>query len=210
MAAITTLLVQIAIIRVDNCLKVESILLVQFHYLKRKLIQNRLLEKNTKIYGFYTDLFCIKPNYRIFVQCDISRNGTFWKDCLDLGHCMYLFYFMANTCYRGAEGVFIQIKRRQRKIFKKSAPKKFALLQKSFEKKNNIWQYFSLAKKWSKVCNIYPTKLFISWEHSSLPVWFKSVTILEYRWTFSIFFKLFNSILILYPDVVGAKAYTWK
>ena len=119
MAAITTLLVQIAIIRVDNCLKVESILLVQFHYLKRKLIQNRLLEKNTKIYGFYTDLFCIKPNYRIFVQCDISRNGTFWKDCLDLGHCMYLFYFTANTCYRGAEGVFIQIKRRQRKNFKK-------------------------------------------------------------------------------------------
>ena len=117
---------------------------------------------------------------------------------------------MANTCYRGAEGVFIQIKRRQRKNFKKSAPKKFALLQKSFEKKNNIWQYFSLAKKWSKVCNIYPTKLFISWEHSSLPVWFKSVTILEYRWTLSIFFKLFNSILILYPDVFGGKAYAWK
>ena len=155
---------------------------MQFHYLKRKLIQNRFLEKNTKIYGFYYRLDSQQTKLH---NCCTMWHFQKWKGISRFRslYGMYLFYFMANTCYRGAEGVFIQIKRRQRKNFKKSAPKKFALLQKSFEKKNNIWQYCSLAKKWSKVCNIYPTKLFISWEHSSLPVWFKSVTILEYRWT---------------------------
>ena len=55
---------------------------------------------------------------------------------------MYLFYFMANTCYRRAQGVFIQIKRRQRKNFKKSAPKKFALCKNLLRRKTIFGNIF--------------------------------------------------------------------
>ena len=113
---------------------------MQFHYLKRKLIQNRFLEKSTKSYGFYTNLIRMKPSYICCTMWHFQK----WKGISRFRslYGMYLFYFMANTCYRGAQGVFIQIKRRQRKNFKKSAPKKFALCKNLLRRKTIFGNIF--------------------------------------------------------------------
>ena len=85
-------------------------------------------------------------------------------DCLHLGHCMYLSYFMANTCYRGAEGVFIQIKRRQRKNFKKVHRKSLPFCKNLLRRKTIFGNIFLWQKVIQSLQNL-SNKTFLSLEN---------------------------------------------